>query len=274
MLTDVQLSVIIPVRDAAWCVEKLLISLRTNLSVPHELIIVDNGSRDNTMDVVLPYADKVIISDGGVGDCRHRGALASKGTLLLFLDADHQLLPGTIESAMDIMRLTSADAIVIPERPARQTGRLVDRLIFHERRLTEAAGLGIPRFFRRSVYLEIAGLSSGVVFGEDWRLRSSSHFVKLSEVPLLHSEPLTLRALLYKYLKYGLRTALIGGSNSKDLGMKERFRRFTALLMDLSLRQSLIILPVLAIKVAKTAAFAFGYCSGRSAFYMRRWCKK
>ncbi len=95
------LSVIVPAyRCAAYlqqCLQGLLASDLPRAS--WELIVVDDGSPDDTADVARAVADQVLrVSDGprGPAHARNVGARAATGTVLLFIDADVVVAPTTL----------------------------------------------------------------------------------------------------------------------------------------------------------------------------------
>ena len=58
-----------------------------------ELIVVDGGSRDRTVELARPLADRVIAAPRGRGAQMNAGAAAATGDVLLFLHADTALPP-------------------------------------------------------------------------------------------------------------------------------------------------------------------------------------
>ena len=87
-------SVIIPARNEAHNLPKLLRSLASQSATPQEVIVVDDGSTDATAELARQLGAKVITSqplpDGWRGKtwACHQGAQAASGELLLFVDAD------------------------------------------------------------------------------------------------------------------------------------------------------------------------------------------
>jgi rSAM/selenodomain-associated transferase 2 len=96
-----KVSVIIPILNEAKVLDKTLSQLQSELG-PHELIIVDGGSTDNSVRIAEKYG-KVVISERGRAKQLNTGAAAATGDILLFLHADIWLGPGAlaaVESAL------------------------------------------------------------------------------------------------------------------------------------------------------------------------------
>jgi rSAM/selenodomain-associated transferase 2 len=85
------LSIIIPVLDEAANIVTALEALRT-LRARSEIIVVDGGSRDGTVALATPLADRVVASPRGRARQMNAGAALGHG-VLLFLHADTRL-PG------------------------------------------------------------------------------------------------------------------------------------------------------------------------------------
>lgn len=82
--------VVIPARNAAWCIEACLAGLDLAGFAPQDIIVVDDGSTDATA-AVARQSGAVVISNAvgtGAAAARNRGAHASEGDLLFFVDAD------------------------------------------------------------------------------------------------------------------------------------------------------------------------------------------
>lgn len=94
-----KLSVIIP----AYCAGKYLVeaveSVRhQNWAGTMEIIIVDDGSEDNTLSVAKEVGDVVLSKErGGAASARNLGICNAKGDMLFFLDADDVLTSGAFD---------------------------------------------------------------------------------------------------------------------------------------------------------------------------------
>lgn len=130
-----RLSVIIPARNEAENIARLLESLRDQDCPPLEIIVADDHSDDGTAGIARGYADigvRVIPSGERPGGWTgknwacHQGAIAAKGDHFLFLDADTQL------SSSDALRRITAEADrlggMISVQPLHLVRRLYEQL--------------------------------------------------------------------------------------------------------------------------------------------------
>ncbi len=88
-----EISVIIPTLNESANLARLLRRLDSE-DVAHEVIVVDGGSRDNTLDLAREHGATVIQSPAGRGRQLRRGADAASGEILFFLHADSVLPEG------------------------------------------------------------------------------------------------------------------------------------------------------------------------------------
>lgn len=91
-------SVIVPVYNAEGTISKTIESILSQSYCNYELILVNDGSRDNSLSVCLDYKkrdSRVIVLDfpnGGVACARNRGIQNAKGEKICFVDADDIVL--------------------------------------------------------------------------------------------------------------------------------------------------------------------------------------
>ena len=89
-----KLSIVVPVLDEAERIRKALAPLQPFRAAGHELLVVDGGSRDGTLDAAQPLADRVLPAPRGRAVQMNVGASVATGDVLLFLHADCRLPPG------------------------------------------------------------------------------------------------------------------------------------------------------------------------------------
>ena len=90
-------SIIIPTYNRAHLISKAIESVLAQTFTDWELLIIDDGSKDNTAEVVRSYADariRYIYQDNAERSAaRNNGITQSKGEFITFLDSDDYYLP-------------------------------------------------------------------------------------------------------------------------------------------------------------------------------------
>lgn len=85
------ISIIVPVLNEAATIRETLAPLQPLRERGHEVIVVDGGSGDATLDIAAPLADRLLHAPRGRARQLQAGADASRGTILWFLHADTQV---------------------------------------------------------------------------------------------------------------------------------------------------------------------------------------
>jgi glycosyltransferase involved in cell wall biosynthesis len=146
-----------------------------------EIVVVDDGSTDETAAVVRSYANRgvryVSRPHGGAGQARNTGLGVTSAPLVAFLDADDAWLPDRVEAGVAHLTrhpeiaLAAAHAYACDERlrptavvPAatREKGHMLDAL------LVDNVVLNPSSVLVKRTALEAAGGFSEIPFGEDW----------------------------------------------------------------------------------------------------------
>lgn len=111
---DELISVIIPNRNGAATIEKCLAAASRSLHRNFELIVVDDASEDNSVELIERYACRLVrlAQHGGAAKARNAGASCSRGRILFFTDADCLLQPDTLALAARTLALEGPNAIV------------------------------------------------------------------------------------------------------------------------------------------------------------------
>ncbi len=95
------LSIVMPVLNEATGIEEALRALEPYRARGVELIVVDGGSRDSTLERARPLADRVLEAPRGRANQMNAGAAAAKGEVLVFLHADTRLPEPADRSIVD-----------------------------------------------------------------------------------------------------------------------------------------------------------------------------
>ena len=113
------ISLIIPVHNGARVISGCLDSIGKSRGIAdHELeiIVIDDGSTDNTAEVVRRYPVRYLpILKAGVAAARNAGIATAQGGVLIFFDADVRLKEDTLERMLIHLKEDS-DAMVIQGR--------------------------------------------------------------------------------------------------------------------------------------------------------------
>lgn len=97
----IKYSVIIPLYNKGWRIKRAIDSVLRQKCNDLEIIVVDDGSTDDSADYVKAYKNSQIRyiykENGGVSSARNKGVHEAQGEWLLFLDADDELTENAIK---------------------------------------------------------------------------------------------------------------------------------------------------------------------------------
>lgn len=282
----VSASIIIPTFNGASNLAKCLDALvKQTAARSVDILVVCDGSTDNTVEVVGRYPGVGLVAQANAGpaSARNRGARESRGAIILFTDDDCVPQPDWLD-AMLVPFLDPEVAAVKGVYLSRQTSvaaRFVQ--IEYEDRYRRMAGLDSIDFidtysaaFRRDLFLEMAGYDASfpVACAEDVELsyRMSARGWKMKFIPaakVYHTHPDTFSRYLKKKYKFAFWRVLavrknpskaIRDSHTPQL-MKFQLLLAPALLLAAALDRSLRpVMPssalVLAVFLVSTLPFA------------------
>jgi len=193
-------SVIIPTFNRGYIVTEAIESVLSQSYKDFEIIVVDDGSTDNTREVLDPYRDRIRYfyqENKGVAGARNKGIEASRGEFIAFLDSDDIWLPEKLGRQVDYLN-THTDIGMVYSRYWREyedTGKrklrpkkkyLKDGYIYTQVLFRYLIWIGTV-MLRRSCF-EIVGrfdVSLASAEDKDMLLRVARHYrVGLIEAPL------------------------------------------------------------------------------------------
>jgi len=102
------ISVIIPTYQHASTIAACLDSVLHQTHKADEIIVINDGSTDNTLEILKPYADKIILinkenDDGNPNPTRNLGFEKSTGDLVIFCDADVIMRPDMLQKFFQVL---------------------------------------------------------------------------------------------------------------------------------------------------------------------------
>jgi glycosyltransferase involved in cell wall biosynthesis len=196
-------SVIIPTYNRLSLLKLTLESVWRQTFTDYEVIVVDDGSTDDTPRYLSALGDRVTEirqTNAGPGTARNNGAANARGTYLAFLDSDDLWFPWTLQTIAELIakhdqpslisaslvsfkNKTELDAIAHTETRAESFN---DYLSASDRDCFVGAGM---TFVRRDKFLEVGGFCAQPINLEDHdlilRLGTASGFVRILRPPTL-----------------------------------------------------------------------------------------
>ena len=111
-----KLSVIIPLYNVEAYVSKAADSIASQAFDGLEVIVVDDGSTDNSLEVCMNHlrgVDVIVISqeNKGLSGARNAGILTATGDYIMFLDSDDFLLPNSLNKIVSILESKQPDVV-------------------------------------------------------------------------------------------------------------------------------------------------------------------
>ena len=197
-----RVSVVMPVYNGSRWLQEALDSIRNQTLNEWELIVVDDGSSDDSVEIVKRFANKVdqpvqVICQENLGgaSARNTGALAATAPLLAFIDCDDLWDPDKLRLQVSLLE-EDPEAIgcgcayeFMDEAGNRNfaavafdwTAESVRRWFLLE---DYGPGFNSTAVLRKSAFVEAGMYDSSLRFGEDsdlaWRLRNLGHIYSLT----------------------------------------------------------------------------------------------
>lgn len=220
-------SVVIPVLNGSKTISECLQSLvvQDYPEKRYEIIVVDNGSTDDTTDLVHAFRSRVILLDEpmpGPGAARNTGVRAARHDLIAFTDADCFPILAWLRCLVEHKRAhPDTDFVggpILAQNPACPAQRYAERLFDQQESLTRArwpyaitANLLIPkeRLYEFGLFDHTCRLGEDVDLSYRAALNHGATFAFARQAMVRHANPATKRALFRKGLQHGWGAALL-----------------------------------------------------------------
>lgn len=114
---SVEVSVIIPTYNCGAFIQGAIDSVLKQTSQDYEIVIVDDGSTDNTKEILAQYFQDERVRyfyqrNKGVPASRNTGIRLARGTYILWLDADDELAPTAIRKFLESAKAHNAQLVI------------------------------------------------------------------------------------------------------------------------------------------------------------------
>lgn len=195
---DNLISIIIPTYNRAHSLPGSIQSVLGQSACNWELIIIDDGSHDDTNKVVKEYLIHERVryyfqKNSGVSAARNRGVELSRGDYIIFLDSDDKFLP-------ELLRRLNEGDYTRYDLICWQVSKLVDgkssvwkpgklEKIYNNIKATFLAG---SICYRKDVFLKAGGFDPEISFGENYELG-----IRIGQIPALKIKIIDESFLIY-----------------------------------------------------------------------------
>ncbi len=196
-------SFIVPTLNEEDYLENCLKSIQKQ-EVSKEIIVVDGGSSDGTLNIAEEYADKIIYGVDGRGESRDKGAQRAENELLVFVDADTEIAENFASEVMAFMENNDLDACATKFKMTGIRSKLIQgfgNTVFP--RMKPALLPGFNTVVRKPIYDYSRGFED--IAGED--LQFSKEISKYGNVGI-HPDKLVVNSGR-RVKKYGLTGVLL-----------------------------------------------------------------
>lgn len=188
--TNVPVSVVIPCYNREKYIEAAIDSVLAQAYRPLEIIVVDDGSKDSSIEMIDRYGSTVTLirqENAGAAAARNTGVRNTNGVFLGFLDSDDLWTGDKLAKQLDVMRqqpeielvFAHAEEFISPELP-----NDVARTI-HCRQGAMPARLQSTMLIRRDAFLKVGFFDESLTIGEgvDWLARANDAEIRSMVLP-------------------------------------------------------------------------------------------
>lgn len=200
-------SIIVPTKNSQKFLSICLQSLKNQTFPDLEIIIVDNYSTDDTLNIAKKFTSKIYQHGPERSAQVNFGVLKSRGKYVYKVDSDFQLENTVVEECLEKIN-TGFDAVVVHNSPDTSVSWISKIRKFEVDMYKYDTTFSSARFIKKSVFKKIGGFSVGITAGEDYdfqnKLNTAGFKTGFIVAEATHlGEPKSLRLHLLKYYQYG-----------------------------------------------------------------------
>jgi len=228
-------SVIIPTYNRGWTLRAAVDSVLAQTYRDFELIVVDDGSTDDTAEILQSYGPDIQVlrqANAGVSAARNTGVRSAKGAFIAFLDSDDRWRPDKLGVQVDFFASHPEAVICQTEEIWIRKGQRVNPKKVHQKpsgrifKASLALCLVSPSavMLHKALFDEIGGFDETLPACEDydlWLRVSARYPVHLVQTPLIiknggHADQLSRMSGLDRYRIKAIEKILATGELSAD----------------------------------------------------------
>jgi glycosyltransferase involved in cell wall biosynthesis len=216
------ISVVIPVRNVENCLSDCLDAIFSQSLAPTEVLVVDGGSTDRTIEIASQYPVRIIFEKHGpVGAARQLGVESSVGEYVAFTDGDcipekdwlknlvNAFNGETIGVGGGIINVGNnfwENSVAYSRDTFLGSAESVQGRVFKEKRFVSSIS-GCNCIYLRQTLLNIGGFKSNLSMNEDTeinkRLTEKGKLVYIPNATIIHNQRRGLRAFAKQMVEYG-----------------------------------------------------------------------
>jgi glycosyltransferase involved in cell wall biosynthesis len=217
-------SVIIPTKNSSKTLTRCCNSIKNQDYENIEIIVVDNHSTDNTLEVAKQYTNAIYTFSPERSSQINYGVEKSSGKYIYRVDSDFILEPQIISEAVNVAESNNYAAILI-HNTSDPTISYWAKVRKFERDMYDSDNLNVAvRFIRRDVFLSVGGFDIRLVYGEDYdlhnRIIEKYKIGKINAKEIHVGEYKSIKEVGKKNYYYGKNAALFLKKN-KSRGLKQ-----------------------------------------------------
>ncbi|NEP60707.1 MAG: glycosyltransferase [Symploca sp. SIO2G7] len=197
------ISVIIPAYNAEDTIKETVVSILNQTFTDFELIVINDGSQDSTLEVVSSISDSRIrvfsYSNAGVSAARNRGIAEARGEYISFIDADDLWTSDKLESQLTALQANAQAAVAYswtdwidesgqflrPGSHIKSNGNVYSELLFRD-----FVASGSNPLIRKEAFTKVGGFDESLTPAADWemwlRLANKYEFVNVPAAQILY----------------------------------------------------------------------------------------